>query len=28
VLGLHYPTDVLVGALLGAFFAAIGVGLQ
>jgi len=28
VLGLHYPTDVLVGALLGAFFAVIGVGLQ
>jgi len=25
VLGLHYPTDVLVGALLGATFAAVGV---
>src|SRR5262245_51327992 len=25
VLGLHYPTDVLVGALIGAGFAAIGV---
>jgi undecaprenyl-diphosphatase len=27
VLGLHYPTDVLVGAALGAMFAAIGVAL-
>jgi undecaprenyl-diphosphatase len=25
VLGLHYPTDVLVGALLGATFAAVGI---
>jgi len=24
VLGLHYPTDVLVGALLGVFFGAVG----
>jgi undecaprenyl-diphosphatase len=28
VLGLHYPTDVLVGALLGAISGAIGVALQ
>lgn len=28
VLGLHYPTDVLVGALLGATFGAIGTALQ
>lgn len=28
VLGLHYPTDVLVGALLGALFGAAGVWLQ
>jgi undecaprenyl-diphosphatase len=27
VLGLHYPTDVLVGALIGAGFAAIGTAL-
>jgi undecaprenyl-diphosphatase len=27
VLGLHYPTDVLVGALLGAAFGAVGAGL-
>jgi undecaprenyl-diphosphatase len=28
VLGLHYPTDVLVGALLGALGGAIGTALQ
>jgi len=28
VLGLHYPTDVLVGALLGAIFGTVGVALQ
>jgi membrane-associated phospholipid phosphatase len=28
VLGLHYPTDVLVGALLGAMFGALGVALK
>jgi membrane-associated phospholipid phosphatase len=28
VLGLHYPTDVLVGALIGAISGAIGVALQ
>ena len=28
VLGLHYPTDVLVGALLGAMFGAVGVALR
>ena len=28
VLGLHYPTDVLVGALLGAISGAIGAALQ
>lgn len=27
VLGLHYPTDVLVGALIGAAFAALGVSV-
>ena len=27
VLGLHYPTDVLVGALLGATFAAVGIAV-
>jgi undecaprenyl-diphosphatase len=27
VLGLHYPTDVIVGALLGATFAAVGLAL-
>jgi undecaprenyl-diphosphatase len=27
VLGLHYPTDVLVGALLGAMFAALGIAV-
>jgi hypothetical protein len=27
VLGLHYPTDVLVGALIGATFAAVGVAV-
>jgi len=27
VLGLHYPTDVLVGALLGAAFGAVGAAL-
>jgi undecaprenyl-diphosphatase len=27
VLGLHYPTDVLVGALLGGTFAAVGVAV-
>jgi undecaprenyl-diphosphatase len=27
VLGLHYPTDVLVGAALGAMFAGIGIAL-
>lgn len=27
VLGLHYPTDVLVGALIGAGFAAVGIAV-
>jgi undecaprenyl-diphosphatase len=27
VLGLHYPTDVLVGALIGAAFAAVGIAV-
>ena len=27
VLGLHYPTDVLVGALLGATFASVGIAV-
>ena len=27
VLGLHYPTDVLVGALIGAIFAAVGIAV-
>jgi len=28
VLGLHYPTDVLVGALLGALLAQLGLGFS
>jgi undecaprenyl-diphosphatase len=28
VLGLHYPSDVLVGALLGAAIAALSFGLM